>query len=72
MPQGSILGPLLFILYVNEISTISLPSSHSLTLYGDDILLVLLNCLTNFLLFNVVLTLYLLTYNLGTFQISFN
>ena len=39
VPQGSIPDPLLFILYLNDISTLSFPSSISLTLYADDILL---------------------------------
>ena len=39
VPQGSILGPLLFILYINEISSLPLPQSFSITLYADDILL---------------------------------
>ena len=39
VPQGSILSPLLFILYLNDISTLPFPSSISLTLYADDILL---------------------------------
>ena len=38
-PQRSILGPLLFILYLNDISTLPFLSSISLTLYADDILL---------------------------------
>ena len=37
MPQGSILGPLLFILYVNDIKTVI---SHSyLKMFADDLIL---------------------------------
>ena len=38
VPQGSILGPLLFILYFNDISKLTLSSSTKLILYADDIL----------------------------------
>ena len=38
VPQGSIIGPLLFIFYVNDISSISL-SNGTLSLFADDVLL---------------------------------
>ena len=37
--QGSILGPLLFILYVNDIFQLPFSSTSSIILYADDILL---------------------------------
>ena len=39
VPQVSILGPLLFILYLNDISKLRLSSSTKLILYADNILL---------------------------------
>ena len=38
VPQGSILGPLLFILYVNDIFQLPFSSSSTVILYADDIL----------------------------------
>jgi len=39
IPQGSILGPLLFIIFMNSISDLPLSSGAKLVLYADDILL---------------------------------
>ena len=39
VPQGSILGPLLFIIYINNVAKIPLHSHARLTMYADDILL---------------------------------
>ena len=38
-PQGSILGPLLFLLYINNLPSCLSPEDSSIVLYADDILL---------------------------------
>lgn len=39
VPQGSVLGPLLFLLYVNDVNDVGLSEGSKLILYADDILL---------------------------------
>ena len=39
VPQGSVLGPLLFLLYVNDVNEVVLSEGSKLILYADDIVL---------------------------------
>ena len=39
VPQGSVLGPFLFLLYINNTSDVPLPHGSKIVLYADDLLL---------------------------------
>ena len=39
VPQGSVLGPLLFLVYIDDVSDVLLSDGSTLNLYADDMLL---------------------------------
>jgi len=39
VPQGSVLGLLLFLVYINDVTRVNFPTDCKLTVYADDMLL---------------------------------
>ena len=51
VPQGSVLGPLLFSIYIDDITGVALSPQSDLVLYADDVLLYrIISCLEDVLM----------------------
>ena len=51
VPQGSVLGPLLFSIYTDDITGVALSPQSDLVLYADDVLLYrIISCLEDVLM----------------------